>query len=300
MNSDPLAAKDKSMDATSAPNAASAPAKKVPSKKAPAKTSSKKDQPYFDPTPYGNGPNDAIDTSQADENAVVAHHSVNIGGANIAYTATVGHLVTVDPTSSSKLAAKMFYVAFTKDGAKEETHPLTFFYNNGRPGSSSVFMLLGSFAPRRIRTAMPSFTPPAPYQMEDNPDSLFDKSDLIFVNPVGTGYSAAIAPNTNRNFCGRGRGRGFHHAVHQALSDEEQPLEFAEVPVRRVVRHGAQLRARLQAARGRRGSERCYAAIVHSRLPAGGQSGRRAADCGGGRVVTSQETRCASDCRPIC
>ncbi len=210
MNSDPLNSDHKPADstATETPEPARAATQaalatmpeKAAAKKAPAKPSGKKDQPYFDPTPYGNGPDDSVDATQADENAAVTHHSVSIGGAKINYTATVGHLVTVDP-SSSKPDAKMFYVAFTKDGAKEDTRPLTFFYNGG-PGSSSVFVLLGSFAPRRIKTAMPSFTPPAPYQMEDNPDSLLDKSDLIFINPVGTGYSAAIAPNKNRDFWG--------------------------------------------------------------------------------------------------
>jgi carboxypeptidase C (cathepsin A) len=156
------------------------------------------DQPFFDPVAYGNGPNDSVtDTS---ENAAVTRHSVVIGGRKIAYTATAGHLVTVDP-SSSVPNAKFFYVAFTQDGQKEETRPVTFFYNGG-PGSSSVFVLLGSFAPRRIKTAMPSFTPPAPYAMEDNPDSMIDKSDLVFINPVGTGYSAAIAPSKNRDFWG--------------------------------------------------------------------------------------------------
>ena len=156
------------------------------------------DQPFFDPVAYGNGPDDSVtDTS---ENAAITKHSVTIGGKKINYTATAGHLVTVDP-SSSQPAAKFFYVAFTQDNQKEETRPLTFFYNGG-PGSSSVFVLLGSFAPRRIKTSMPSFTPPAPYQMEDNPDSLLDKSDLIFINPVGTGYSAAVAPRKNRDFWG--------------------------------------------------------------------------------------------------
>ncbi|MFP3615265.1 peptidase S10, partial [Paraburkholderia sp. SIMBA_050] len=51
-------------------------------------------------------------------------------------------------------------------------------------------------------TSMPGFTPPAPYQIEDNPDSMIDHSDLVFINPVGTGYSAAVAPNKNRNFWG--------------------------------------------------------------------------------------------------
>lgn len=156
------------------------------------------DQPFFDPVAYGNGPNDSVtDTS---ENAAVTKHSIVIGGRKIAYTATAGHLVTVDPSSSAP-DAKMFYVAFTEDGQKEDSRPVTFFYNGG-PGSSSVFVLLGSFAPRRIKTAMPSFTPPAPYSMEDNPDSMIDKSDLVFINPVGTGYSAAIAPSKNRDFWG--------------------------------------------------------------------------------------------------
>ena len=156
------------------------------------------DQPFFDPVAYGNGPNDSV--TDTTENAAITKHSIVIGGRKIAYTATAGHLVTVDP-SSSVPNAKMFYVAFTEDNQKEETRPVTFFYNGG-PGSSSVFVLLGSFAPRRIKTAMPSFTPPAPYTLEDNPDSLLDKSDLVFINPIGTGYSAAIAPSTNRNFWG--------------------------------------------------------------------------------------------------
>jgi carboxypeptidase C (cathepsin A) len=108
--------------------------------------------------------------------------------------------VTVDP-SSSLPAAKIFYVAFTLDGAERTARPVTFFYNGG-PGSSSVYVLLGSFAPQRLKTAMPSFTPPAPYTLEANPDSLLDKTDLVFINPVGTGYSAAIAPHKNKDFWG--------------------------------------------------------------------------------------------------
>ncbi|MGU7775759.1 S10 family peptidase [Burkholderia sp. MR1-5-21] len=170
----------------------------VPPTVNPVALSHGRDQPFFDPVAYGNGPDDSVtDTTEA---AAVTHHAVTIGGRRIAYTATAGHLVTVDP-SSSLPAAKIFYVAFTEDGQKEEARPVTFFYNGG-PGSSSVFVLLGSFAPRRIKTSMPGFTPPAPYQMEDNPDSLLDRSDLVFINPVGTGYSAAVAPNKNRDFWG--------------------------------------------------------------------------------------------------
>ncbi len=156
------------------------------------------DQPFFDPVAYGNGPDDAV--TDITEAAAITHHTTTIGGQKIDYTAQAGHLVVVDP-SSSQPEAKIFYVAFTRDGAAHETRPLTFFYNGG-PGSSSVYVLLGSFAPKRIHTSMPSFTPPAPYTLEDNPDSLLDESDLIFINPVGTGYSAAVAPKRNRDFWG--------------------------------------------------------------------------------------------------
>ncbi|KFG92495.1 peptidase S1 [Burkholderia paludis] len=170
----------------------------VPPTVNPVALSHGRDQPFFDPVAYGNGPDDSVtDTTEA---AAITHHTILIDGKRIAYTATAGHLVTVDP-SSSQPAAKIFYVAFTADGATEETRPVTFFYNGG-PGSSSVFVLLGSFAPKRIKTSMPGFTPPAPYQLEDNPDSMIDHSDLVFINPVGTGYSAAVAPNRNRNFWG--------------------------------------------------------------------------------------------------
>jgi carboxypeptidase C (cathepsin A) len=156
------------------------------------------DQPFYDEVAYGKGPDDSV--TNTSETAAVTHHTITIGGRKINYTATAGHLVTVDE-SSSKPNAKMFYVAFTEDNQQEQARPVTFFYNGG-PGSSSVFVLLGSFAPKRIRTSMPSFTPPAPYSLEDNPDSLLDRSDLVFINPVGTGYSAAIAPNKNRDFWG--------------------------------------------------------------------------------------------------
>lgn len=156
------------------------------------------DESFFDTTPYGSGKDDSV--SDVSENAAITHHTLAINGASISYTATVGHLVTTD-LYSAQPAAKIFYVAFTADGAPASSRPVTFFYNGG-PGSSSVFLLLGSFGPRRIKTSMPDFTPPAPYALEDNQDSLLDHTDLVFINPVGTGYSAAITPRTNKDFWG--------------------------------------------------------------------------------------------------
>ena len=156
------------------------------------------DQPLLDTTQYGSGPNDSI--SDATENAPVTQQSITINGAIISYTARAGHLVVYDQDSALP-SAKIFYISFTKHDVAASSRPVTFFYNGG-PGSSSVYLLLGSFGPRRIKTSMPEFMPPAPYTLEDNADSLLDRTDLVFINPVGTGYSAAIAPRKNQDFWG--------------------------------------------------------------------------------------------------
>ncbi len=164
----------------------------------PATTALAADKPYNDPVAYGNRADDSI--TDANEDGAVTHHVVTVNGQSIQYTATAGHLVTTDP-GSSQPNAKVFYVAYTADGKKASSRPVTFFYNGG-PGSASVWLLLGSYAPKRIKTSMPDYTPPAPYTIETNPDSLLDKTDLVFINPVGTGYSTAIAPAKNKDFWG--------------------------------------------------------------------------------------------------
>ncbi len=156
------------------------------------------DQPLLDATQYGSGPDDSI--SDATENVAITQNNITINGATISYTARTGHLVVYDQYNAQP-SAKIFYISFTKNDVATSGRPVTFFYNGG-PGSSSVYLLLGSFGPRRIRTSMPYFTPPAPYALEDNTDSLLDRTDLVFINPVGTGYSAAITPWKNRDFWG--------------------------------------------------------------------------------------------------
>ncbi len=154
------------------------------------------DQPLFDTTQYGSRPDDSI--NDVTENAAVTQHSITIDGTTIDYTAHAGHLLIYDQESAQP-TAKIFYVSFTANNVPASNRPVTFFYNGG-PGSSSVFLLLGSFGPRRIKTSMPHFTPPAPYHLENNPESLLDRTDLVFINPVGTGYSAAISPKENKDF----------------------------------------------------------------------------------------------------
>jgi carboxypeptidase C (cathepsin A) len=134
------------------------------------------------------------------EDAAVTAHQITLAGPPIAYTATAGHLTAASPANQAPEAA-LFYVAYTVAGADPATRPLTFCYNGG-PGSSSVWLHLGSFGPKRLVTGDPSTSGPVPFPLVDNPDSLLDSTDLVFVDAVGTGLSEAIAPNTNQTFWG--------------------------------------------------------------------------------------------------
>ncbi len=122
---------------------------------------------------------------------VVSHHQARIAGRELAYTATAGLLV-VD-TDDGKPATSMSYVAYTRDGADRTRRPLSFVYNGG-PGSSTIWLHMGAFGPRRVVTTNAGTTPPPPYRLVDNEDSLLDASDLVFVDAPGTGYGRAYDP----------------------------------------------------------------------------------------------------------
>jgi carboxypeptidase C (cathepsin A) len=134
----------------------------------------------------------------AAEISAVTHHQLVINGAMLNYTATAGHLTAQGVTSTAP-EASFFYVAYTLDGANAATRPVTFFYNGG-PGSSTVWLHLGSYGPKRLVTGDPATTAATPFPLVDNAESLIDVSDLVFVDAVGTGLSEAIAPNVNQTF----------------------------------------------------------------------------------------------------
>ncbi|MEO6969286.1 MAG: peptidase S10 [Chthoniobacterales bacterium] len=97
--------------------------------------------------------------------------------------------------------ASMFYVAYTKQNVEADKRPITFLYNGG-PGSSSVWLHMGAFGPRRVITADNSHTPPAPYQVVNNDFSLLDASDLVFVDAPGTGFSRIAGKDKKKDFYG--------------------------------------------------------------------------------------------------
>src|SRR3954467_5496075 len=97
--------------------------------------------------------------------------------------------------------ASMFYVAYFKKGVPSASRPITFLYNGG-PGSSTVWLHMGAFGPRRIVTADHEHTPAAPYNVVDNAFSLLDASDLVFIDAPGTGFSRIAGKDKEKAFWG--------------------------------------------------------------------------------------------------
>lgn len=138
--------------------------------------------------------------AKAKERESVTHHQVVIDGRTISYTATAGTIILRD--AKHEPTASIFFIAYTEDGVPDPARrPITFTYNGG-PGSSSVWLQLGGVGPRRIETSDATFTPPPPYNLTDNPYSILDKTDLVFIDPVGTGYSHALGKSKDEDFWG--------------------------------------------------------------------------------------------------
>ena len=139
--------------------------------------------------------------------------SVTIGGVAIPYDAYAGTIVVHpkgyddvvqnrDPNDKSLEAqASMFYVAYFKSDTKGAPRPVTFLYNGG-PGSSTVWLHMGAFGPRRVVTADDSHTAAAPYSVVNNEFSLLDASDLVFVDAPGTGFGRLAGKDKEKAFWG--------------------------------------------------------------------------------------------------
>ncbi|HTA50970.1 MAG TPA: peptidase S10 [Verrucomicrobiae bacterium] len=139
--------------------------------------------------------------------------SVTIGGNAINYDAYAGTLIVhpkgwddvpqnADPDPKNKgPEASMFYVAYFKSDTKGAPRPVTFLYNGG-PGSSTVWLHMGAFGPKRVVTADDTHTPAAPYSVVNNEYSLLDATDLVFVDAPGTGFSRLSGKDREKAFYG--------------------------------------------------------------------------------------------------
>lgn len=159
---------------------------------------------------------------------VVTKHTMTLNGETIAYTVTAGTLVLKQESEKEgasegeKPKAAVFFIAYTRDietaegvgtgvdtepgsvstpgsASTPNTRPITFSFNGG-PGSSSVWLHLGVLGPRRAALTDIGALPPPPYQLVENEFSLLDTTDLVFIDPVGTGYSRAVQGEKDKEF----------------------------------------------------------------------------------------------------
>jgi len=135
-----------------------------------------------------------------EEKMVQTKHSFRLGGQEIKYTATAG--TTLLKLEDGTPKASIFYIAYTKDDVSDlGQRPITFTFNGG-PGSSSVWLHLGAFGPRRVQMGDVGSLVPPPYKLVDNDASLLDITDLVFIDPVSTGYSRAVPGEAPAQFHG--------------------------------------------------------------------------------------------------
>jgi carboxypeptidase C (cathepsin A) len=142
----------------------------------------------------------ASETPPPKEESSATDHTIRLGGQQINYKATVGSTLLKD--AKDEPTALMYYTAYTRGDVKDlSERPIAFIYNGG-PGSASIWLHMGAFGPRRVVTSNAAPTPPPPYQFTDNVNTLLDKADMVFIDPVGTGYSHAVGKAQDKDFWG--------------------------------------------------------------------------------------------------
>jgi len=136
----------------------------------------------------------------SEEDPIVTSHQLDLVDSPLAYSATVGKMPLKD--ESGKIAAQIFYTAYTlADAADPAARPLIFVFNGG-PGSASIWLHMGALGPKRVDMGAEGFMPPPPYKLIDNAHTWLDLGDLVFIDPVGTGYSRASDPADNEKYWG--------------------------------------------------------------------------------------------------
>jgi carboxypeptidase C (cathepsin A) len=148
----------------------------------------------------GQVPGTANTPAPDSEHRTVTQHAIVVGGQRVEYDATVGNIVLRD--SADQPIATVFYTAYTRRGVRDMSHrPITFAYNGG-PGSSSIWLHMGALGPRRVVTPDAQHAAPPPYTIVDNEYTPLDKTDLVFIDPVGTGFSRPLGKAKGKDFWG--------------------------------------------------------------------------------------------------
>ena len=157
---------------------------------APAGAQERKAEPHADK---------AADGAIPPPKVVVTHHTGTFGGRKVGYTATIGETYLKDEKTGEPQAA-IVSTSYVKDG-RDPDRPVFFLFNGG-PGSGSVWLHMGAWGPKRVVLPNARDDGAPPYPIVDNPDSILDVADLVFIDPVGTGWSRALGKTDPKIFWG--------------------------------------------------------------------------------------------------
>ena len=152
-----------------------------------------------DTPPAADKRSDKPDSAIPPPTVSVTRHKGVFGGVAVAYTATAGETYLKD--KDGKPTAAIFSTTYLKEGPVDPRRPVTFLFNGG-PGSGSVWLHMGAFGPKRVRIPDAKDDGAAPYPIVDNPNSLLDATDMVFIDPVGTGFSRALGKTDPKTFWG--------------------------------------------------------------------------------------------------
>ena len=131
---------------------------------------------------------------------VETHHEMQLGGRTLKYTARAGATPLKD--ESDETEAEIFFTAYELEGVKDRAaRPLTFAFNGG-PGSASIWLHMGAVGPKRVVMEKEGWMPRPPFRYEDNAQTWLDQTDLVFIDPVGTGFSRAAKEELDKKFWG--------------------------------------------------------------------------------------------------
>ena len=138
--------------------------------------------------------------AKPEEPPVVTRHEMKVGGKLQKYTVTTGFMPLAN--EEGKTEARIFFMAYTLDRpAGAPPRPLMFSFNGG-PGSASVWLHLGALGPKRVKMLDDGGLPAPPYELVDNDQNWLEFTDLVFIDPVGTGYSRAVKPTDGKKYWG--------------------------------------------------------------------------------------------------
>src|ERR1043165_3330952 len=131
---------------------------------------------------------------------VLTTNTLTGAGESVRYVTETGMLPLLKPDGPAR--APVFYIGYARQRQAGGSAPPVTFCFNGAPGSSSVWLHLGALGPRRVKMLDDGMMPPPPYQLVDNEQTWLDQTDLVFIDPVGTGYSRAVKRDQTRKFLG--------------------------------------------------------------------------------------------------